>query len=61
MFSVVYNYLVAPTYSGVDKGLEYVECRRCHNNTAVVEQIQYRSIDEEATTVILCDTCGYRG
>jgi DNA-directed RNA polymerase subunit M/transcription elongation factor TFIIS len=48
------KYLVTPA------ALPYVsKCPRCLNNTLVVEMIQKRAADEEATQHRRCVACGY--
>lgn len=56
-FKLAYNELVAKVKEPILKNIEYSVCSKCHNKSAIVEQIQIRAIDEEATSVVSCDYC----
>lgn len=57
-FKVVYNILVGSKLAPVKSNKKYDRCPKCGYDKAVIMQVQTRSLDEEATTILQCDKCG---
>lgn len=57
LFALAYNHLVTKKYEPVVDAIMYTTCPRCKYDKAVRLQLQQRSLDEEATTVVECDKC----
>ena len=56
-FVSAYNIHIASKKQDVEEGIQFTLCPNCGYDKAIKEQATKRAIDEESTTVIVCNSC----